>query len=78
MERGRIRSVPAFRVDVVDTLAAGDVFHGAFALGIAENRSTEEAGRFAAAAAALKCARWGGRLGIPTRDELDHFMARAA
>ena len=61
-----------------DTLAAGDVFHGAFALGLAEGRNVEEAGRLASAAAALKCTRFGGRLGIPTRAELDGFLSRAA
>jgi sulfofructose kinase len=74
LEEGRIRRVHAFSVDAVDTLAAGDVFHGAFALALAERHSMEEAGRFAGAAAALKCTRWGGRAGIPTREELDAFM----
>lgn len=74
LEGGALRSVPAFAVDVVDTLAAGDVFHGAFALGLAEGRDIQAAGRFAAGAAALKCTRFGGRLAIPTRAELDRFM----
>ena len=78
LEDGRLRRISAFRIDAVDTLAAGDVFHGAFALGLAERRSIEEAGRFASAAAALKCTRWGGRAGIPTREELDAFMIKAA
>jgi sulfofructose kinase len=78
LEDGQFRTMPAYAVDVVDTLAAGDVFHGAFALGLAERRSTADAGRFAGAAAALKCTRWGGRAGIPTREELDRFMAEAA
>ncbi|MBL8587902.1 MAG: sugar kinase [Methylobacteriaceae bacterium] len=77
LDNGALRRVPAFEVEVVDTLAAGDVFHGAFALGLAEGRDVEGAGRFAAAAAALKCTRWGGRYGIPTRDELDRFLAGA-
>lgn len=78
LEGGEMRRVPAYHVDVVDTLAAGDVFHGAFALGLAEGYDVAGAGRFAAAAAALKCARWGGRLGIPSREELTRFMAEAA
>lgn len=77
LERGALRSAPAFHVDVVDTLAAGDVFHGAFALALAEGRDIAGAGRFAAAAAALKCTRFGGRLAIPTRDELERFMRSA-
>lgn len=63
--------VPAPRVVAVDTLAAGDVFHGAYALAIAEGRDVPEAARFASAAAAIKCTRPGGRAGAPTRDEVD-------
>ena len=75
LENGQLHQTPSFPVDAVDTLAAGDVFHGAFALGIAEHLSLEETGRFAAAAAALKCTRWGGRAGIPSRSELDAFLS---
>ena len=53
---GELRQVPAFKVDVVDTLGAGDTFHGAFTLMLAEGKSEREAMRFSAAAAALKCA----------------------
>jgi sulfofructose kinase len=55
---------------VVDTLGAGDVFHGAYALAVAEGRDVERAARFAAEAAALKCTRFGGRRGAPRRAEL--------
>lgn len=78
LEQGELRRVSAYKVDAIDTLAAGDVFHGAFALGLAEKLSVAEAGRFAGAAAGLKCTRWGGRAAIPTREELDQFMAQAA
>ncbi|SDB59015.1 PfkB family carbohydrate kinase [Bauldia litoralis] len=78
IEGSDIRKIDSYSVPVVDTLAAGDVFHGAFALGIAEGMTIERAGRFAAAAAGLKCTRWGGRAGIPTRSELDDFMTAAA
>ena len=71
---GIVQNFPAFEVDVVDTLAAGDVFHGAFALALAESRKTEDALRFASAASALKCMRFGGRLGIPNRDEVEDMM----
>jgi sulfofructose kinase len=75
---------PAFKVEAVDTLAAGDVFHGAFAYGIAEAFGLAEgwdvAGniRFAAAAAAIKCTRFGGRLGAPTRAEVEAFLSERA
>jgi sulfofructose kinase len=66
--------VPAFPVDVVDTLAAGDVFHGAFAFGLAEGWNEPTSLRFAAAAAAIKCTRLGGRLGAPTRHEVEAML----
>ena len=55
----------------VDTLGAGDVFHGAFALAITEARSCGEALRFASAAAALKCTRFGGAFAAPQRAEVE-------
>jgi sulfofructose kinase len=59
----------------VDTLGAGDVWHGAFALALAEGRPEPAAVRFASAAAALKVQRAGGRAGAPTRGELEAFLA---
>ncbi|MGX7875158.1 sugar kinase [Mesorhizobium sp. ORM6] len=64
---GASRHVEAPRIKAIDTLAAGDVFHGAFAVGLAEAMPVEQALRFASAAAALKCLRFGGRLGAPDR-----------
>ncbi|MDX8533768.1 sugar kinase [Mesorhizobium sp. VK25A] len=72
---GRVRHVEAPKVKAIDTLAAGDVFHGAFAVGLAEAMPMEEALRFASAAAALKCLRFGGRLGAPNRAETLAMMA---
>jgi len=64
----------AFRVDAVDTLGAGDVFHGALALALAERRELGEAVAFANAAAAIKVTRFGGRAGAPTRQEVDELL----
>ncbi len=66
--------VPAFTVQVADTLGAGDVWHGAFALRLAEGADEGEAIRFANAAAALKCTRFGGRAGTPRRAETEAFL----
>ena len=74
LQDGIIRHQPAYRVEVVDTLAAGDVFHGALALALAERQPIEAAVRFASAAAALKCTRFGGREGIPDRAAVDRFV----
>jgi sulfofructose kinase len=70
--------IAAPRVDAVDTLGAGDVWHGAFALRLAEGAEELEAIRFANTAAALKCARPWGRLGCPTRDETERFLKETA
>ena len=70
--------LPAFPVAVVDTLAAGDTFHGAYAVAIAEGRPVPDAMRFACAAAALKCTRPGGRNGCPGRQEVQAMLTTAA
>lgn len=75
LEDGTEQRMPALRVVAVDTLAAGDVWHGAFTLALGERRSTAEAARFANAAAALKCQRHGGRRGTPTREEVEAALA---
>lgn len=68
----------AFPIDAVDTTGAGDAFHGAFALALAEGHSISDCARFAAAAAALKCRRLGARAGLPRRKELERFLATEA
>lgn len=66
--------VPAFEVEAKDTLGAGDIWHGAFTLRLAEGSNEHEAVQFANAAAALKCTRAGGRDATPTRIETDKFL----
>lgn len=68
------RHVPAHVVAVRDTLGAGDIWHGAFALALAEGQGESRAIRFANAAAALKCTTFGGRKGCPDRADLDDFL----
>lgn len=75
---GREISLPAPRVDVVDTTGAGDAFHGAYALAIGEGKDWITAGRFANAVAALKCTRAGGRAGLPTRAAAEACMEALA
>jgi sulfofructose kinase len=75
LEHGRPRHLAAFPIEAVDTLGAGDTFHGAFALALAEGCDLDQAMRFAAAAAALKCTRFGGISGTPTRREVDALLA---
>lgn len=68
---------PAVAIRAVDTLAAGDVFHGAFALAIARGLPARDAMRFANVVAAVKCTRWGGGATIPTAEEVEAFLARS-
>jgi sugar/nucleoside kinase (ribokinase family) len=73
-ETGALEETPAFAVEAVDTLGAGDVFHGAFTLRLAEGGEVREALQFAAAAAALKCTRHGGGQAAPQRIEVEEFL----
>ncbi len=59
--------VPAYVVQAVDTTGAGDCFHGAYALALAEGASPLDCVRFAAAAAAISVTAHGGRRGLPDR-----------
>ncbi|WIY53216.1 PfkB family carbohydrate kinase [Devosia sp. YIM 151766] len=75
MEGEQVQQALPPPVKAVDTLAAGDVFHGAFTLAIAEGRSIRDAIVFANAAAAIKCASLGGRLGTPDRATVETLLA---
>ena len=70
-----LNTSPAFPVHTVDTLGAGDVFHGAFALAITEKQELRQALRFASAAAALKCTRFGGAFAAPQRAEVEELLS---
>ena len=70
--------VSAFRVPVVDTTGCGDVFHGAYAAGLARGLDLRARLRLAAAAAALKAGKPGGQLGAPSLAEVEAFLASAS
>jgi sulfofructose kinase len=78
LDRGKLRHLPVFKIAAVDTLGAGDAFHGGFALALAEGRNEIEAMRFGAAVAGIKCTRIGGSAGAPTRAEVEAFLAKQA
>ena len=67
-------AVRGFAVDAVDTTAAGDVFNGALAVGLAEGLTMAAAARFANAAAAISVTRAGAQTSIPARAEVDAFL----
>lgn len=62
--------VPAFKVEAVDTTAAGDVFNGALAVALTEELELEEAVRFASKAASISVTRMGAQASAPRREEL--------
>ena len=72
---GRFYESPALDIDVRDTTGAGDVFQGALLVGLLESLSVPELLRLANAAAALKCQQLGGQKGIPSRREVEAFLA---
>ena len=59
---------------VVDTTGAGDVFHGAFIVGLWQKLSVEDCLKFSSAVAALKTMAIGGRAGIPTLSDVNNFL----
>lgn len=73
-ENGTTHHLDAFEIVARGTLGAGDVFHGAFALGLAQGLGTFDNMRWSTACAALTCAKGGGRDGIPTGSEVMKFL----
>jgi ribokinase len=70
--------VPAPAVDAVDATGAGDAFNGTLAVSLSEGRETEEAVRRAVAAGSMATRARGARAGLPTREELEAFLAGRA
>jgi sulfofructose kinase len=75
LTEGRFIRIPGFPVAVVDTNGAGDVFHGACAIGELRDWPFEWTLTFANAVAAMKCRALGGRAGIPGLGEVAGFLA---
>ena len=76
LEKDVLKYFPAYKVNVVNTLGAGDVFHGIFALCLSEDKNEEKAIYFASAAAAIHCSRSGGRESIPNLKEIKNFLKK--
>jgi len=75
LDEGTLRRAPVFKITAVDTLGAGDAFHGGFLLALAEGQSITAAMRFGAAVAGIKCTRIGGSAGCPSRAEVEALLA---
>ncbi len=76
-EHGEARFIyqPAPAVQVVDTTAAGDCFVGALTLALTEGQAPGDALRFAVYASTLKVTKFGAQPGLPTRQEVETFLA---
>jgi ribokinase len=72
---GKAGWVQPFAVDAIDTVAAGDCFNGAFAVALLEGKDPAAAARFACAASAISVTRRGAQASMPTRDDLNAFLA---
>jgi ribokinase len=73
---GKAEWVKAFKVNAIDTVAAGDCFNGAFAVALLEGRDPWAAARFANAAAAICVTRKGAQQSMPSRGEVDEFLKK--
>jgi ribokinase len=77
-ENGIGEMAPAFRVEAVDTTAAGDAFNAGFAVSLLSGKRPLEAARFAAAVAAVSVTRKGAQPSMPTNREVDKFLKKQA
>ena len=73
---GEGHRVPGFKVDAVDTIAAGDTFNGALITALLEETPLPEAIRFAHAAAAIAVTRKGAQPSVPWREEIEAFLSQ--
>jgi ribokinase len=73
LARDKVMHIPGYKVNPIDTTAAGDVFNGALAVAISEKRSLEEATGFACKAAAISVTRLGAQASAPFAHEIGAF-----
>ncbi len=67
---------PCLQVNAVDTTAAGDTLCGGLAAGLGEGKNLEDALFFASLAASIACSRRGASSSIPSREEVECFLAK--
>lgn len=71
----QITHIPTFKVDVVDTTAAGDAFIGGLAAALLKDKSLEEAVRYGNASGALAATKFGAQPSLPTAEDVEHLMS---
>jgi ribokinase len=75
-ESGQPTTIPSYPVDAVDTTAAGDAFVGAYAVALTDGMPALQAAAWSNAAAAISVTRRGAQPSLPTRQEVEEFLAR--
>jgi len=71
LEGDELVSVPPLKVEVVDTVGAGDAFNGGLAVGLSRGWALEEAVRYASKVSSLAVTKFGAQEGMPTRAEVE-------
>ncbi len=72
------KQIHTFKVEVVDTTAAGDAFIGGFATSLLENKSLEEAVRFGCACGALATTKFGAQPSLPMKEEVEKIISTSS
>ena len=70
------KHIPSFKVNVVDTTAAGDAFIGGFAVALLNGKSLEDAVQYACACGALAVTKFGAQPSLPTKQEVEEFLKK--
>jgi ribokinase len=73
--RENTKHIPPFKVNVVDTTAAGDAFIGGFAYALLQGKSLEESVRYGCACGALATTKFGAQPSLPTKEEVERFLS---
>jgi ribokinase len=71
----QVKQVDTYKVDIVDTTAAGDAFIGGFASALLRGVEIEEAVKYANACGALAVTKFGAQPSLPTKEEVERFMS---
>jgi sugar/nucleoside kinase (ribokinase family) len=74
LENDLLHHVPAFAVDAVDTTGAGDVFRAGFIYALLKGYKLVDVVKFAAAAAAVSCAREGAMTSVPSLADVQRIL----